>query len=444
MAAPHSRRTGSALAMTLILTACANTATVADVAEPSPVATAVTVVESGVADALAVFYADSRSDNTEALVAAMTADGDTRWAPWLIDLLRFGSSNRLAIEIADTLETMSGIESTQRIPNMNAYGSWAQSLELDGGEGYREFKARLYGRIDAEFEPLVASVVEQAQVAAIQWGGVPRGGIPELNDPERVPVSDADWMVADEVVLGVTANGESVAYPLRIIARHELVNDTVGGDQLAIVYCTLCRSGLVYERVIDGQLLNFQTSGLLLNSNKIMVDRETDTLWHHLEGAAIGGELLGTDLVLRSNQLLRWSDWVAQFPDSEVLTLPSPIFFDDPERPPIAYDYSPGTAYESYYSNPDVWFPILETPDTFDIKAEVIGIEHNGDSFALNAADLNTAGVTVEVEIGGAVFSFEPTGVGAIVRDAQGTVVPAEQSFWFAWFANHPETRTAG
>ena len=216
-------------------------------------------------------------------------------------------------------------------------------------------------------------------------------------------------MVDDEVVLGVIVDDHAVAYPLRILARHELANDTVGGERLAIVYCTLCRSAQVFERDVAGQSLTFLTSGLLLNSNKIMYDVETGSLWSHLRGVAIGGPLLGTELTVRAVGHFRWADWVVQHPDSEVLALPPPTFFEDPERPPLAYDYSPGAAYRSYYETAEVWFPILDAPDTFAPKTEVLGFAHNGDAVAVDIAAFNEQGEVVVIEVGGADFTFEPT-----------------------------------
>ena len=459
VSAPRSIRVAAwSVAVALLAAACASTgegpapavatdaaATVVPTATPEPTEPAEQAEPADPTPVLAAaeaLIAESNSATASASVDAAADNGDLRWVPWLLDLLRFDPSLQISNTIRATLEDITGIPSENRIPDMINYGSWSSSMGLDGGDGYRDFKVAMYARIDPEFGPLLDSVADQTELAAIQWGGVPVGGIPELNDPERVPAAAADWMVDDEVVLGVIANGEAVAYPLRILARHELANDTIGGDDLAIVYCTLCRSAIVYEREIDGQVVQFLTSGLLSNSNKIMLDVETQTLWSHLRGVGIGGQHLGTELTVRSVNHMRWSDWVAENPDTEVLAIPGPIFFDDPERPPIAYDYTPGEAYASYYDNPDVWFPVLDTPDTWPLKTDVIGIEFGDDAVAFSVEDLNATGETVTLEVGGALFTVEPTGVGARVFDATGERVIAEQSFWFAWFASHRETRT--
>ncbi|MEZ5226776.1 MAG: DUF3179 domain-containing (seleno)protein [Acidimicrobiales bacterium] len=206
-----------------------------------------------VLEAAEVFLADPTGVETPRLVELIAADGDHRWVPWLLDLLRLSGNSLVDVRIGEVLEAMTGIPSEARIPDLNHYGGWAQTLGLDGGPGYRAFKAGTYARIDERFGPLLLSVEDQTQLAAIQFGGVPLGGIPELNDPARLTAPEATWMTDDEAVLGVEVDGEAVAYPLRFLSHHELVNDTVGETDIAVVYCTLCRSALVFESVVDGQ-----------------------------------------------------------------------------------------------------------------------------------------------------------------------------------------------
>jgi len=432
------------VAIVFLLAAC-TAHVVTDSAPPNgdvPEATTPTPVrDSTLVEAAAARFLDQRSTgNATATIDAIAANGDERWVPWLIDLLRLGLSNRLGAHLGDILADLTGEPATgERVGDLIRFGAWSQNRDQTGGRGYRDWKVALYGGIDDEFAPLLASVGSDADLAAIQWGGVPRGGIPELNDPTRDPAPTTATMTPDEIVLGVVIDDIAVAYPLRIMARHELANDTIAGVPVAVVYCTLCQSGLVFDRRVDGELLDFQTSGLLLNSNKIMVDVQTDTVWHHLRGTGIGGRFAGTELTQYPVDIARWSDWLADHPGGEVIIAPAPIFFDDPERPPIAYDYTPGEAYRSYYENPDVWFPVLDTPDDLALKAPVLGIEHDGASLALPVAEL-TRRTAFDVEVGGAEFRIEPNEVSARVFDAEGNRVIVEQSFWFAWYANHPTT----
>ncbi len=409
-------------------------------------------------------YLEERGTNQAiAFVELMQKSGDTSYAPYLVDLLRLGNSGPLVDPLGEALRSFTGIEPQgDATRDFVSYGSWLQGANIEPAEGYREFKLALYERPDEEFVALLDSVESDAELALIHWGGAPRGGIPELNDQERIPVAEADWMTPDELILGVEIDGVAVAYPLRILARHELANDTVAGIPISVVYCTLCQSGLTFDRRVEGQVIDFQTSGLLANSNKIMVDVQTDTLWRHLEGVGFAGEHDGFELEQYPTITTTWADWIEEHPSSETLTFPAPIFFDDPERPPIAYDYSPGAAYANYYDNPDVWFPILDTPETFELKTPVLGIDGGTAALALEI-DAVAGGPSLWFDVGDLRIVVIPTAAGARVYDASGLDLPgnsgdelepgdvdvealpqiaAEQSFWFAWFSNHPETAT--
>ncbi len=284
------------------------------------------------------FLAAPNSVFGENIAGDMGLSGDRRWAPWLLDLMRLGGSTGTQRSTARALQTLSGLEAKNHpIDDLVMYGTWARSEEINPGAGYRRWKETLFATVDDVYEELLADVDDELQLAGIMWGGVRRGGIPELNDPLRLEAGQATFMTDEELVLGAVVDGIAVAYPLRFLARHELANDTIGSVPVSVVFCTLCRTGWVFDRRVDGRVLDFETSGLLLDSNKLMVDRQTDSLWHHLTGQAISGPLKGTTLEVMPMTTIRWSDWVAEHPDSDVLDTPTPIYFaDNPERPPIA------------------------------------------------------------------------------------------------------------
>ncbi len=375
-----------------------------------------------------------------AFVDLVDAADDPRFAPWLLDLMRLGRNTVVDDHSSEILARWSGIAAEARILDLNAYGGWLRDEGIDGGEGYREFKVVAYSEIDERFGPLLAEVADQAELAAIQWGGVPLGGIPQLDDPARLAPADAPWMEPDEIVLGVELDGEAVAYPLRIILHHELVNDTVADREIAVVYCTLCRTGLVFDASVEGSDRTFLTSGLLLDSNKLMVDVETGSLWHHLRGLGVAGPETGTELVTLPAEHRTWAEWLEAHPDTEVLDLPDPIFFDEPERPPITFDYRPGAAYESYYRSDELWFPVAEFGDELPAKALVLGLSHDGHHLAVDIDALGAPGEEVTVEVGGAMFTVVATSGGAEAFDEAGRRADVLQGFWFAWHGLHPDT----
>ena len=128
----------------------------------------------------------------------------------------------------------------------------------------------------------------------IMSGGVPRDGIPPLDNPSFVTQDEADDYVEDqEPVVVFEANGEAKAYPLQILTWHEIVNDEVGGLPVSVTYCPLCNSAVAFDRRLDGVVYDFGTSGNLRNSDLVMWDRQTESWWQQLTGEAIVGELAG-------------------------------------------------------------------------------------------------------------------------------------------------------
>ena len=129
-------------------------------------------------------------------------------------------------------------------------------------------------------------------------GGPPKDGIPSIYAPKFVPVAEAERSGLEdrEPVITVAIKGDVRAYPLRILIWHEIVNDTVGGIPVAVTFCPLCNSALVFERLLDGKLLDFGTTGKLRNSDLVMYDRQTESWWQQFLGEAIVGELTGKRL----------------------------------------------------------------------------------------------------------------------------------------------------
>ena len=111
----------------------------------------------------------------------------------------------------------------------------------------------------------------------IKGGGPPKDGIPSIDNPVFATVSDSQFMSDSDTVIGLDINGQAKAYPLFILVWHEIVNDNVGGLPVSVTYCPLCYTNQVFERVIDGQEVEFGTSGKLYNSNLLMYDRLTES-----------------------------------------------------------------------------------------------------------------------------------------------------------------------
>lgn len=165
-------------------------------------------------------------------------------------------------------------------------------------------------------EKYLASV----DTSEILSGGPPKDGIPSIDRPKFEGASEAKWLNDDDLVLGLSFKGTVKAYPHRILNWHEIVNDFAGNTPIAVTYCPLCRTGIVYERVINGGAVEFGTSGKLYKSDLVMYDRKTQTYWSQVLGQGIKGELAGVKLKAIPVDTVKWADWKKQHPDTLVLS----------------------------------------------------------------------------------------------------------------------------
>ena len=152
-------------------------------------------------------------------------------------------------------------------------------------------------------------------------GGVGRDGIPPLDTPRFESVEQADeWLEDVQPVVFFEHRGEAKAYPLAILTWHEIVNDTVGGDPVAITFCPLCNSAIAFDRRLAGTVFDFGVSGLLRNSDLIMWDRQTESWWQQLTGEGIVGRMAGYRLDLLPAAIIAWGDFKRLYPASAVLS----------------------------------------------------------------------------------------------------------------------------
>ncbi|HEX2222919.1 MAG TPA: DUF3179 domain-containing (seleno)protein, partial [Thermoanaerobaculia bacterium] len=281
---------------------------------------------------------DSARERREA-ARRLTEAGDTSLVPGLVEAYFFLPRNARAEALA-TLQALTGERPGER------YHDWVELLgrrpDLVPKEGYLEWKAELLARIDPRYPKILyPGAPARLRPEEVVWGGVKIEGIPALDRPAAVPAGspEARYLADSELVFGVHAGGAARAYPLRILDWHEMVNDEVGGEPVTISYCTLCRSAVLYStRTPAGGAYTFGTSGLLYRSNKLMVDRQTLTLWNNLTGEPVLGRLARSPVRLPVLPLTRttWKDWRTRHPRTTVLAL------DEELARRWGYDYRPG------------------------------------------------------------------------------------------------------
>jgi hypothetical protein len=154
----------------------------------------------------------------------------------------------------------------------------------------------------------------------IREGGPPRDGIPSVDRPQFDTVAEARrWLGDQEPVVLVERTGDARAYPVQILVWHEIVNDVVGGEPLAVTFCPLCNAAIAFRRRVGGLVLDFGTTGKLRYSDLVMYDRQTESWWQQMTGEAIVGQLAGTRLEAVPAQGISWAEFARAHPAGRVL-----------------------------------------------------------------------------------------------------------------------------
>ena len=267
---------------------------------------------------------------------------------------------------------------------MNAKAKMLEYLTAPRGRGRRPAPARFGGSIAAALLALVATApgavtaipahAEQmptrefpktdfdrriVDFSEIMSGGPPRDGIPAVDRPRYVSAEEAaDWLDPDEPVIAVEIGGEARAYPLQILIWHEIANDELGGTPVSVTFCPLCNSAIVFDRRLDGAVLDFGTTGRLRLSDLVMYDRQTETWWQQLTGTGLIGKHAGRELVRLPAAIVAWNDFRAAYPDATVLSRET-----GHARP---YGSNPYSGYDSatqpflFRDTPDPRLPAME------------------------------------------------------------------------------------
>lgn len=170
-------------------------------------------------------------------------------------------------------------------------------------------------------------------------GGPPRDGIPSIDDPKFIEQDEAaEWLADNEPVIALEIDGDARAYPLQVVTWHEIVNDTVGDVPVIVTFCPLCNSALVFDRRFEDQTFEFGVSGLLRNSDLIMYDRTTETLWQQFTGEGVVGDLAGEQLTFLPSSLISFKDFREAYPEGVVLSRDTGFNRAYGQNPYVGYD----------------------------------------------------------------------------------------------------------
>ena len=277
-------------------------------------------------------------------------------------------------------------------------------------------------------------------------------------------------MSDNDLILGVNINGDVKGYPLQILVWHEVVNDNVGGTPIAVTYCPLCFTNQVFNRTVGGEILEFGTSGKLYNSNLVMYDRNSDSLWSQAMAQGIVGKFAGANLERIPFDLAYWKDWKNLYPNSKILSK------DTGNIRPYGAD-----PYGDYYTNSDILFPVPIKDDRLGLKEIIIGVEATGNYKAYKLKDIenfkvindkindkpitiwsafpfmvkmfnpNVDALTLTFRYDdekkafidnqtGSEWNFDGKSINGALSGKTLSRLPFDEGFWFEWVAFHPKT----
>jgi len=376
-------------------------------------------------------------------IETIAESGDPRVSWWLADLQRIANNPELSDALRAAQETLLGVD----IDPLRSWGSTTDQLigwDIPAPPNYLAYKRNVYIVIEPKWEPLFEDGTD-IDWRILSWGGVfiddrpfgetdnPCNCIPAADNPITTNSAGGDeWLDEDTIVFGVSINGDSRAYPRSIMEVREMVNDTLGGRDFAMPYCTLCGSAQVYftDEIADGIARPvLRTSGLLSRSNKVMYDVNTFSIFDTFLGKAVSGPLLdaGVELDQHSVVTTTWGRWKVDHPETDVLDI-------------TLANGRPQSDLRNTRDGDGPIFPIGQVDDRLPVQEDVLGVlTASGDPVAFH---VNSALAALErgefIEVDGINLILDGGGVRAI--DSDGNDLGGHQAFWFAWSQFYPNT----
>jgi len=273
-----------------------------------------------------------------------------------------------------------------------------------------------------------ATTKRSVALSDLRQGCPARDCIPSIDNPKFLSADEAVHVTDDELVITLSYKGQYRAYPSKVLDHHEIVNDTIAGDPLAITWCPLCGSAVGVERTVGGTITEFGVSGVLYNSDLVLYDRATETLWDQIEAKGVVGTMTDVELTLVPVSMSKWAKWRDKHPDTLILSTDTGF----------EYDYTQDR-FAEYRESTRLFMPVSASDERVHAKTVVFGFDLASGSVAYAESVLEEGG-TYSHDLGGeeAVVTLHDDGKVTLLRGDE-THHPI-RLFWFAWYTFHPET----
>ena len=387
-----------------------------------------------------VFEIRRWGDEQAAALEVIAASEDPRVAWVITDMLRFSFQSSFDRNLALAAAQILDVELESHL-HWDFLTNHLMAWDIPAFPGYLEYKRAIFTGFVPGWEEIF--VEGEIDWRLVSWGGVlidnrPYGAtdltcncIPAADNPPVLTVEEATWLDDDDVVFGVEVNGEYRAYPRQIMEVREMVNDTLGGRDLAIPYCTLCGAAQAYftDELPEGvERPIMRTSGLLIRSNKVMYDIVTMSVFDTFHGNAVTGPLAEIGLQLEQATVVTttWGEWRAAHPDTTVLV----------ER--LALGRNPDFRNGRDADGPI--FPVGDVDPRLSVHEDIIGVITASGTPVAFQRTAAVAALLAGTEVGVENVRLELDGGGVRAVDLDGGDLGSHQAFWFAWSQFHPDT----